>query len=177
MPAPTFYFFRKESPEKNSYSEQAYKKKFPSCALEAVLDTRNKIDQLKRDLALLTSAQGKDTAKSTVLGFLSSFIPNPLDFISPLKDWFILKFCVKYQRQDLEFTYVKFIISHNLVLQFLEEEGFSLAQKNPDSWFLLKPLQHDDFIIKQVKKSLKKQDLSPEISSLIQKKKVSSGIL
>ncbi len=170
----SFYFFRKEGPEKNFYSEQAYQKEFPCCALEAVLDTRNKIDQLRRDLALLTSAQGKETARSTAFEFLSSFIPNPLDFLSPLKDWFILRFCIKYQRQDLEFTYVKFIISHNLVLQFLEEEGFSLNQEKSDSWFLLKPLQHNELIMKQVKKSLKKKDLSPEVSSLIRKKKVSS---
>lgn len=170
----SFYFFRKEGPDENFYSEQAYKEKFPCCALEAILDTRNKIDQLKRDLALLTSAQGKETARSTAFEFLSSFIPNPLDFLSPLKDWFTLRFCIKYQWQDLEFTYVKFIISHNLVLRFLEEEGFSLNQEKSDSWFFLKPLQHNEFIIRQVKKSLKKKDLSPEVSSLIRKKEVSS---
>lgn len=95
--------------------------------LELVLDTRAHLDQMKRDLAIINAKETKKTVTKTTLGFLKSFIPNPLEIFPVLKDFFIIAFVMKYSSEEIEQMYIDFVIAYENILSILaKNNNFSI---------------------------------------------------
>ncbi len=90
--------------------------------LQLALELRGHLDEMKRDLSLLTTAQRAEFVKSGLTDFLISFIPNPVDFLIPWKDFFIMLFWMKYSRTHTKIMYAEFLISYQAILKNLAEQ-------------------------------------------------------
>lgn len=89
-------------------------------ALELVLDIRGHIDEMKRDLSLLTTKQMSQTIKNSFYDYIKSFIPNPLELFTPCKDFVIFVFFMKYSRKDLYIMYSEVLMSYNYIISNLD---------------------------------------------------------
>ncbi|BBM86973.1 hypothetical protein [Candidatus Uabimicrobium amorphum] len=97
-------------------------------ALELVLEIRYRLDEMKRDLSIFTVQQMTATAKKSVWDFITSFIPNPTELITPWKDFVIFAFFMRYSRRDLYTMYTEVLMSYkHIVLCLDDEEQFPTA--------------------------------------------------
>ena len=96
-------------------------KTFP---LRLTLDIRNHLDDMRRDLSLLTKAQAAQAARGSVVSFLVGFIPNPLSVLVSWKDIFVLTFFMKYSRDDIEKMYLDMFEVYRHTIEGLQEKNF-----------------------------------------------------
>ncbi|WP_372365738.1 hypothetical protein [Candidatus Uabimicrobium sp. HlEnr_7] len=120
-------------------------------ALELVLEIRYRLDEMKRDLSILTVKGMKNTAKKTVWDFIKSFIPNPTELVTPWKDFFIFIFFMKYSRRDLYVMYSEILMSYEYIIINLDQEE------------QLPMEEYEKNMIAQVDKVYKKQDIEVHI--------------
>ncbi|BBM87249.1 Hsp70 family protein [Candidatus Uabimicrobium amorphum] len=104
---------------KGAHIDDDYSPTFP---LEIVVETRYLLDQMKRDLSLLTYQQSIQLAKSQFKDVIKSYVPNPLEFLNRCKDCLLMLFYMKYTRRDIETMYMEFVKSYCNILQLLSEE-------------------------------------------------------
>lgn len=89
-------------------------------ALELVLEIRYRLDEMKRDLSILTVKQMSATAKKSVWEFITSFIPNPTELITPWKDFVIFALFMRYSRRDLYTMYIEVLMSYRNIIMCLD---------------------------------------------------------
>ncbi len=98
----------------------------PSFPLKQVLEIRGHIDQMARDLNIITVTEATEFVKQSFWGYLKSFIPNPFEVFTNWKDIFILIFFMKYRREEIEEMYAELIDSYeqsfHLIKERLEKE-------------------------------------------------------
>lgn len=88
-----------------------------SFPLELVLEARGLLSEMKRDLAMLTERQMAQFLKENLVDRLKAALPNPFDLVPSLKDFFILAFCMRYSRQDIEQMYIELLLSYQRMIQ------------------------------------------------------------
>lgn len=95
--------------------------------MELILEIRYRLDEMKRDLSILTTSQMQKTAKKSLWDFLKSFVPNLMELITPWKDFAIFAFFMRYSRQDLYTMYAEVLVSYKFIIKNLNEnEGLVL---------------------------------------------------
>lgn len=104
-------------PYTSDFQENAPQETF---ALELVLEIRYRLDEMKRDLSILTVKQMSATAKKSVWEFITSFIPNPTELITPWKDFVIFAFFMRYSRRDLYTMYIEVLMSYKNIIMCLD---------------------------------------------------------
>ncbi|WP_372368145.1 protein kinase [Candidatus Uabimicrobium sp. HlEnr_7] len=110
--------------------------------LTLVLEARYHLDQMRRDLDFVNRKETLATGKKTILDFLLSFIPNPLSVFTPIKDFFVLVFCMKYSREDINYLHCSFLHDyHSLIVKLEIEHKIDNIEHIP--------LDHEDNIRKQ----------------------------
>ena len=98
--------------------------------LKLALEIRGHLDQMKRDLAFLTMDQVRELVQGTLQDFFLSFIPNPIDFLVPWKDLFLLSFFLKYSRVEIEKMYVAWLVEYQNTIDLLQQKyGFQETLK------------------------------------------------
>lgn len=90
--------------------------------LEIVIKSRQDLDEMKRDLSFSSSKQMQKFAKNSIKDFLLSFIPNPIEWLSTMKDVFVMTFFMRYSRADIEKMYAEFLLSYQSFLQNIDNE-------------------------------------------------------
>lgn len=91
-----------------------------SFPLQLVMETRSHLSDVKRDLQLLTTKQGTQFAQKTLMNWLLSFIPNPLDFLGSVKDFLIVAFVMNYSRDEIQKMYTDLVTTHQQLLTLLK---------------------------------------------------------
>lgn len=94
----------------------------PTFGLQLVIEMRQQIDEMKRDLHFLTSYEMEKLADNSFKDFLISFIPNPFQIINEWKDIFLLTFRITYTRTDFRNAYIDSIVSHKNITALLKKE-------------------------------------------------------
>ncbi|WP_372370310.1 hypothetical protein [Candidatus Uabimicrobium sp. HlEnr_7] len=112
------------------YNEKQVKKAF---TLDLIYDLRYRMDEMKRDLSLLTKEQMTHTAKSTLGDFIKSFVPNPLELFTPCKDFIIFAFVMKYSRKDIYVMYGEMLMSCRFIVKSLDKDQDLLLDSYEDS--------------------------------------------
>ncbi|WP_372367103.1 helix-turn-helix domain-containing protein [Candidatus Uabimicrobium sp. HlEnr_7] len=120
-------------------------------ALELVLEIRYRLDEMKRDLSILTVKGMKSTAKKSLWDFIKSFIPNPTELIVPWKDFFIFMFFMKYSRRDLYVMYSEVLMSYDYIIINLDSKEQLPIEK------------YEKNIIAQVNKVYQQKDIEAHI--------------
>ncbi len=95
----------------------------PAFALQIVIEVRGLMDDMKRDLSILTVREAREGAKQTVIGSLMSYIPNPLELIAGWKDVLLLAFWMKYPRRDIEKMYADLVLGYKDMLEELRHSS------------------------------------------------------
>ena len=90
-----------------------------SFPLQLVMETRNHLSDVKRDLQLLTMKQGTQFAQKTLVNWLLSFIPNPLEFAGCIKDFLIVAFVMNYSRDEIKKMYTDLVATHQQLMTLL----------------------------------------------------------
>jgi len=93
----------------------------PTFPLSLALEMRNHLDQMKRDLSLLTARQVTQFIQKSMSSFFLSFIPNPADLVMPWKDFFVILFWMKYSRTQTKQMYADFIAVHQMIAAELKQ--------------------------------------------------------
>ncbi|BBM85979.1 hypothetical protein [Candidatus Uabimicrobium amorphum] len=123
-------------------------------ALKLVIELRGHLDEMKRDLALLTPKQAAATAQKTAKDFLLSFIPNPLELATPCKDFIILVFFMKYSRKDIEVMYIDLLSSYSDILSLINEEPFYRLEMQDYERKILHRLQREIYCLQDIEKHI-----------------------
>ncbi|WP_372369742.1 hypothetical protein [Candidatus Uabimicrobium sp. HlEnr_7] len=116
--------------------EDAKKRSLPS---KLILDLRGHLDEMKRDLTFLNWIEIKKETKKSIVDFLFSFIPNPLEWFAQWRDIFITTFFMKYSRDQIEEMYVEMLIAYEHLLEYFERE----YQNSEEVRKTLEPYQKD----------------------------------
>ncbi len=124
-------FYLEESEAIFSVSQEMEKEFLPSFPLKLVIETRGHLDDMKRDLSLLTQKQIAALMKKSIGGFFMSFIPNPVELFAPWKDFLILLFWMKYSREEISQMYADVLIYYLRIISLLESD----TQQYPIAWF------------------------------------------
>ncbi len=121
-------------------------------ALEIVIEVRGLMDDMKRDLSILTVKEAKEGAKQTTIGFLKSFIPNPLELFAGWKDVYILAFRMNYPRREVEKMYVKLVVGYSEMIDELRasSEWTEEQARQLDSYQLELTLFEEDLLLRLI---------------------------
>ena len=98
--------------------------------LKLVLELRNHLDQMRRDLDFITEKEISQTAKNSLKDALLSFIPNPLSVFTPLKDFFLLAFAMNYSRRDINNLYALLLHNYDQLIQKLRRKHSIITEHN-----------------------------------------------
>lgn len=109
-------------------SQEWTKRTEPTFALKIVLETRCHLDEMKRDLSLLTMRQIQQFTKKSFVSLLLGFIPNLWELLLLWKDWFILVFMMEYSRNDVEQMYADFLLCYQKILASLQKQYYGETQ-------------------------------------------------
>lgn len=123
---PQIFSFQEDLLEKNLEA---------SFALKVIIEARGHLDEMKRDLLLVTPKQVSKFVKNSLKDFLLSFIPNPADFLIPWKDFFILSWYMKYSRREIEEMYGDFLEGYQSILLGLKQKNTHLDIADSDTFF------------------------------------------
>ena len=104
------------------------KKTFP---LKIIIETRAHLDEMKRDLTLLTLGQVGQFMKGSPSSFAWSFVPNPLELLVPWKDLFLLSTFMKYSREQIEDMYVDFVLCYQRIMTLMQEQAYKGFENAP----------------------------------------------
>jgi anti-anti-sigma regulatory factor len=94
----------------------------PSFPLKLAIDARGHLDEMKRDLDFLTTGEVMGLVQKSGKDFFMSFVPNPAGFFSGWKDWFVIAFCMRYSRAELERMYVDMLRGYQRMTMLLREK-------------------------------------------------------
>ncbi|WP_372369625.1 HEAT repeat domain-containing protein [Candidatus Uabimicrobium sp. HlEnr_7] len=126
------------------YKEESdTKKELPSFPLKLVIEARNHLDCMKRDLSILTLKQTFSTSKKSLVDFLLSFIPNPISILTPWKDFFIIVFMMKHSRGEILKIYQEMLYSYRELVN-----AFQQNSSNTDK--LEERINHSQNLLQQV---------------------------
>ncbi|WP_372366178.1 hypothetical protein [Candidatus Uabimicrobium sp. HlEnr_7] len=120
-------------------------------ALELVLEIRYRLDEMKRDLSILTTSQMEETAKKSLWDFAKSFVPNPIELITPWKDFIIFAFFMRYSRRDLYVMYAEVLVSYRFIIKNLNVEENLVIE------------HYEQLMIDQVPKTYEQHDIETHI--------------
>lgn len=91
-------------------------------ALKLILDTRNKLDDMKRDLSLITRSQIQQTTQRSFTSFFLSWIPNPFQLLTAWKDLALMAMFMRYSRREVEKMYFELLDHYHKTLLLLQEQ-------------------------------------------------------
>lgn len=144
-------FYLEECQAALNLPEESQKLLLPTFPLKLVIETRGNLDDMKRDLSLLTRKQIFALMQKSFGSFFVSFIPNPVDIFMPWKDFFILIFWMNYSREDIEEMYTDFLLHYQRIFILLQEKPTNNPEKQQDS--VLFPLcEYENSLLKKLKK-------------------------
>ncbi|BBM85628.1 hypothetical protein [Candidatus Uabimicrobium amorphum] len=102
--------------------------------LKYLIELRERLDCMKRDLNFLNRKETMQFAQKTWKDFLWSFLPNPLEFIAMWKDWWIITFHMKYCHSELQTMYLDFLLAYRRTVRLLDNKvdgvAIQLCEKN-----------------------------------------------
>lgn len=124
--------------------------------LQTVLNIRDLLDQMQRDLNFVTFTQTESYLKNTIKDFLLGFIPRPNELFVPMKDLFLLIFFMKYSREQIEEMYLDVLISYTNIYNML-------AKKNELDISAIELYQYEKDIVERLQKQ---DDFNQEIKNL-----------
>ena len=93
-------------------------------ALKLALELRGHLDEMKRDLSLLTAQQFAQFMQKSFGDFIKSLIPNPIGIFSPWKDWIVMVFWMRYSRREVETMCANLLTGYQNMRQALETKHF-----------------------------------------------------
>lgn len=117
-----------------AWQEKRPELKHPTFLLRLVLETRNHLDEMKRDLDILTRQEIIKLLQKTFKDWLGSLIPNPLTLLTAWKDWFILAFFMRYSRAEIEKMYLQVMADYRLIVFLLERESGQKLPQDLEDW-------------------------------------------
>ena len=121
--------------------------------LQTVLNIRDLLDQMQRDLDFVTFTQTESYFKSTLKDLLLGFVPRPNELFIPMKDLFLLIFFMKYSREQVEEMYLDVLISYTNIYNML-------AKKHELDIPAIELYQYEKDIVERLQK---KDDFNQEI--------------
>ncbi|WP_372369468.1 flavin reductase family protein [Candidatus Uabimicrobium sp. HlEnr_7] len=102
----------------------------PSFAIKEVLEIRRHLEEMYLDLDLLTDEQVLRTTKNSILSFVLSYIPNPFEFVTTCKDWFLIAFVIRYRREEVEKMYIDFVHAYQQLVPIVEKNTSNALVNN-----------------------------------------------
>lgn len=124
--------------------------------LQTVLNIRDLLDQMQRDLNFVTFTQTESYLKNTIKDFLLGFIPRPNELFVPMKDLFLLIFFMKYSREQIEEMYLDVLISYTNIYNML-------AKKHKLDISAIELYQYEKDIVERLQKQ---DDFNQDIENL-----------
>ncbi|BBM84589.1 tetratricopeptide repeat protein [Candidatus Uabimicrobium amorphum] len=121
----------------------------PSFAVKLIIESRGHLDEMKQDLAFLTTKQTTQTIRNSFKDTIMSFIPNPFSIFTTWKDLAILSLWMKYNRRQIEQMYADFIVCYCQTIRILNQE-----QQNSSASVLLK---YEENLLKRLGFTLEEQ--------------------